>query len=120
MSYAGPAAAHPGGTAAAGWLLNHVAPRNRRRRRRRRVGPERTATPDPSGVFANTFQLSVNAPPATSKAHDSPAAVQAPIGSLCESWIAAATRPSIEARSGLSFSGATANPRRVPSEERSA
>ena len=57
--------------------------------------------------------------PATSKSHDSSGAVQAPIGSAWESRIAVAMRAWIAVRSAAtSFLGTTANPSRVPSDER--
>src|SRR5690242_3556664 len=67
-------------------------------------------------------QLTVRAAPVKLKSHDSPVAVQAPSGSVSESWIALATWVSIAAWSVLDTApiGTTANPRRVPSDDRSA
>ena len=114
-----PSAAQPAGLSAVAELENQVAPRAPTSSNWTSTStPSCTWTFAPSGVFANALQVSVNAAPATSKSHDSPGAVQAPIGSDCESRIAAAMRAWIAALSGASFIGTTANPSRFRSDER--
>src|SRR6478609_4639435 len=112
--------AHPVGISAVGELENHVEPRAETPSNVTETPVSSgTVTLAPSCVFAKAspFQLSVDAAPARSKSHDSLVAVQAPIGSVCESRIAAATRPSIAAALVL---GVTAYPRRVRSDDRCA